>query len=167
MYHLVMSRRILSSCILVLQATNQRLCSSNGGLHPKIPRKPTWKEINSTNLPKEPVIDEQTIQRLERLALVDFNNVAGIQRLTEAIKLADQIQMVDTTGVEPLDSVLEDRTLYLREDEVTEGNCAEEILQNAAKTCEEYFVAPPGNIPLPPKPVARYDGHQSDEQDCS
>ncbi|XP_038062091.1 glutamyl-tRNA(Gln) amidotransferase subunit C, mitochondrial-like isoform X2 [Patiria miniata] len=150
MYHLVMSRRILSSCILVLQATNQRLCSSNGGLHPK-----------------EPVIDEQTIQRLERLALVDFNNVAGIQRLTEAIKLADQIQMVDTTGVEPLDSVLEDRTLYLREDEVTEGNCAEEILQNAAKTCEEYFVAPPGNIPLPPKPVARYDGHQSDEQDCS
>ena len=37
------------------------------------------------------------------------------------------------------------RTLYLREDEVTEGNCAEEILNNSAKTCEEYFVAPAGS----------------------
>ncbi|XP_022089577.1 glutamyl-tRNA(Gln) amidotransferase subunit C, mitochondrial-like isoform X2 [Acanthaster planci] len=131
-----------------------------------IPPKPTWKEIDPTKMPTEPVIDEQTIQRLERLALVDFNNVAGIRRLTEAIKLADQILTVDTTGVEPMDSVLEDRTLYLREDEVTQGNCAKEILQNAAKTCEEYFVAPPGNIPLPSKPVARYDEtQQSDRQD--
>lgn len=47
-----------------------------------------------------------------------------------------------------MDSVLEDRCLYLREDDVTEGNCTKELLENARETVEEYFVAPPGNIPL-------------------
>ena len=36
------------------------------------------------------------------------------------------------------------RELFLRKDEVTEGNCRDDILQNASKTVEEYFVAPPG-----------------------
>ena len=58
---------------------------------------------------KETIVDEKTIQQLERLALVNFNNTAGIQQLSEAIRLADQIRTVDTTGVEPMDSVLEDR----------------------------------------------------------
>ncbi len=123
----------------------------------QIPPKPLMKQIKPSDLPEETIVDEKTIQRLERLALVDFNNTAGIQQLSEAIRLADQIRVVDTAGVEPMASVLEDRTLYLRDDDVTEGNCAEEILGNAAKTCEEYFVAPPGNIPLPSKPVARFN----------
>ena len=45
-------------------------------------------------------------------------------------------------------TLLEDETLRLREDIVTEGDCREEILANAAKVEEDYFVAPPGNIPL-------------------
>jgi len=36
------------------------------------------------------------------------------------------------------------RDLYLRADTVTEGECAEELLQLAKNTVEEYFVAPPG-----------------------
>lgn len=36
------------------------------------------------------------------------------------------------------------RTLYLRDDEETEGDCAEELLQLSKNTCEEYYVAPPG-----------------------
>lgn len=39
--------------------------------------------------------------------------------------------------------------LYLRSDKVAEGGCAEELLQNSNHVVEEYFVAPPGNIPLP------------------
>lgn len=38
--------------------------------------------------------------------------------------------------------------LRVREDQVTEGNCKEDILKNASVTEEDYFVAPPGNIPL-------------------
>lgn len=36
------------------------------------------------------------------------------------------------------------RALYLREDAVAEGDCAEELLQLSKNTVEEYFVAPPG-----------------------
>lgn len=36
------------------------------------------------------------------------------------------------------------RALKLRDDAVTEGDCAEELLQLSKNTIEEYFVAPPG-----------------------
>lgn len=37
------------------------------------------------------------------------------------------------------------RVLYLREDEVTEGNCRDELLSLAVKNVEElYYLAPPG-----------------------
>ncbi len=49
------------------------------------------------------------IEHLERLALVDFGNEAGIKRLEAAIRFADQIHLVNTEGVKPMDSVLEDR----------------------------------------------------------
>ncbi|XP_013420759.1 glutamyl-tRNA(Gln) amidotransferase subunit C, mitochondrial [Lingula anatina] len=120
-------------------------------LSSKVPAKPTWKQIDPSTLPKPTTIDEATISHLERLALVDFNNQEGIERLEKAIRFADQITLVDTTGVQPMDSVLESRNTYLRKDEVTEGNCKQEILKNAALVEEDYFVAPPGNIPLKKK----------------
>jgi aspartyl-tRNA(Asn)/glutamyl-tRNA(Gln) amidotransferase subunit C len=43
------------------------------------------------------------------------------------------------------------RTLYLRDDIVTDGNCQKEVMSNAALTEDEYFVAPQGNIPLIPR----------------
>ena len=114
-------------------------------------------------------INVDLVRRLERLALVDFPADVGVERLEEIIRFADRLSLVDTTGVAPMESVLEDRcvrnlvlvsiiscdmcdcicrALYLREDVPTEGNCASEILQYASKTEEGYFVAPPGNIPL-------------------
>ncbi|KAL8180596.1 UNVERIFIED_CONTAM: hypothetical protein K2H54_029334 [Gekko kuhli] len=91
----------------------------------------------------------ELLDHLEHLALVDFRNQEGVERLEKAIEFADQLLSVNTDGVEPMDSVLENRYLYLREDNVTEGNLTEELLKNANQTVEEYFVAPPGNIPLP------------------
>ncbi|XP_015685361.1 glutamyl-tRNA(Gln) amidotransferase subunit C, mitochondrial [Protobothrops mucrosquamatus] len=91
----------------------------------------------------------ELLDHLERLALVDFRNWEGVRRLESAVAFAEQLQAVNTDGVEPMESVLEDRHLYLREDDVSEGNCAEELLKKAAKTVEGYFIAPPGNIPLP------------------
>ncbi|XP_035196791.1 glutamyl-tRNA(Gln) amidotransferase subunit C, mitochondrial [Oxyura jamaicensis] len=94
-------------------------------------------------------VSAEVLQRLEHLALVDFRDREGVERLQKAIRFADQLREVNTDGVEPMDSVLEDRCLYLREDDVTEGNCTKELLNNAREKVEEYFVAPPGNIPLP------------------
>ncbi|KAJ7309506.1 hypothetical protein JRQ81_007551 [Phrynocephalus forsythii] len=91
----------------------------------------------------------ELLDHLEVLALVDFRNWEGVERLEKAIEFADQLHTVPTDGIEPMESVLENRHLYLREDKVTEGNSAEELLKAAKLTDEGYFVAPPGNIPLP------------------
>ncbi|XP_004690747.1 PREDICTED: glutamyl-tRNA(Gln) amidotransferase subunit C, mitochondrial [Condylura cristata] len=94
-------------------------------------------------------VSSELIEHLERLALVDFGSQEAVARLEKAIAFADRLGAVDTDGVEPMESVLEDRCLYLRSDNVVEGNCAEELLQNSHRVVEEYFVAPPGNISLP------------------
>ncbi|XP_044529811.1 glutamyl-tRNA(Gln) amidotransferase subunit C, mitochondrial [Gracilinanus agilis] len=94
-------------------------------------------------------VSAELIEHLERLALVDFRNQEGVERLHKAIEFADQLRAVDTDGVSPMESVLEDRCLYLRTDDVVEGNHVEDLLQNSQQTVEDYFVAPPGNITLP------------------
>lgn len=99
--------------------------------------------------PPQDSVTVEVLDHLERLALVDFRDAEGVERLREAVRFAERLREVNTEGIEPLDSVLEDRCLYLREDDVTEGNCTAELLKNAREKVEEYFVAPPGNIPLP------------------
>uniref|UniRef100_UPI00398E5749 glutamyl-tRNA(Gln) amidotransferase subunit C, mitochondrial n=1 Tax=Pristiophorus japonicus TaxID=55135 RepID=UPI00398E5749 len=125
--------------------------SGQGGS--KVPQSPSWQPIEDNQLPeaKKLQVSMEMIDHLERLALVDFRNQEGVERLVNAIQFANQLHVVDTEGVEPMDSVLEDRPLYLRADEVTDGYCAEVILSNAKHVIEEYIVAPPGNIPLPKK----------------
>ncbi|KAL8581199.1 hypothetical protein ACOMHN_038300 [Nucella lapillus] len=114
----------------------------------KVPDKPTWIPVDRSKLPEVEEISSGLVDQLERLSLVEFSNEEGLQRLSAAIHSANQLYMVDTEGVEPLSCVLEDRALYLRDDVQNEGNCQKDILSNATKTEEEYFVAPPGNIPL-------------------
>lgn len=54
-------------------------------------------------------VSAAVIERLERLALVNFGSREAVDRLEKAIAFADQLHAVDTDGVEPLESVLEDR----------------------------------------------------------
>lgn len=69
--------------------------------------------------------------------------------LEDSIEFASKIHNIDTTGIEPLYTVLEKYPLELREDVVTEGNMKEEIMRNSKKTEDDtYFVAPSGNIAL-------------------
>ncbi|XP_046698315.1 glutamyl-tRNA(Gln) amidotransferase subunit C, mitochondrial-like [Silurus meridionalis] len=125
------------------------MSSSESGYISKVPQFPTWEPVSEKQLPPPTKVSVDLVDKLERLALVDFGSQEGVECLEKAIRFADQLHVVDTEGVEPMDSVLEDRVLYLREDTVTEGNCAEGLLQLSRVTEEEYFVAPPGNIPLP------------------
>ncbi|XP_031164628.1 glutamyl-tRNA(Gln) amidotransferase subunit C, mitochondrial [Sander lucioperca] len=115
----------------------------------KVPEVATWELVPEDQLPPPAHIPTDLVDKLERLALVDFRTKQGLACLEKAIRFADQLHVVDTSGVEPMDSVLEDRALNLRDDAVMEGDCAEELLQLSKNTAEEYFVAPPGNIPLP------------------
>lgn len=116
-------------------------------------------------------IDSDTLKLLERLSLVNldseydfihlpffyitsqshswlFNYSEAIRTLEDSIEFASKILDIPTDNVAPLYTVLEDQQLELRPDLVTDGNCRDAILANASLTEEEYFVAPPGNIPL-------------------
>ena len=69
--------------------------------------------------------------------------------MEDAIAFAEPIQTLDTTNVEPMYTVLEDECLRLRPDDIEKNlPTRDEILSNAVLTEEDYFVAPPGNIPL-------------------
>ena len=81
-------------------------------LNSKIPLEPVVKSIEEHNLPPPTRINQETIELLERLSLVDFANKKGIDRLEDAIRFADQIRVIDTAGVEPMITVLEDRSVY-------------------------------------------------------
>jgi len=132
-------------------------------LSSKVPSEPTWTTIDEALLPRETVIDRAMIDHLERLSLVDFGNQAGIDRLSKAIRFADQMSLVDTSNVEPMTSVLENRALYLRHDEVVETDVKEKLLQLARKSVEDYYVSPPGNIPLDRKKTGQCAGSGVDE----
>lgn len=54
-------------------------------------------------------VSAELIEHLERLALVDFRNREGVERLRAAIEFAEKLRAVDTDGVAPMESVLEDR----------------------------------------------------------
>ena len=53
----------------------------------------------------------------------------------------EQLAEVDTAGVEPMSSVAAMR-LPMREDEVTDGNCRDEILANAPEAAHGFFTVP-------------------------
>lgn len=93
-------------------------------------------------------IDHQTLKLLERLSLVNVSDSEAFRTLEDSIEFASKILDIDTDNVQPLYTVLEDQPLQMRADCVTDGDCQQEILRNARITEEEYFVAPPGNIPL-------------------
>lgn len=54
-------------------------------------------------------IAREVVEHLERLALVDFGGPEAVARLERAVAFADRLRAVDTDGVQPLESVLEDR----------------------------------------------------------
>ncbi|XP_039501481.1 glutamyl-tRNA(Gln) amidotransferase subunit C, mitochondrial [Drosophila santomea] len=116
--------------------------------HPtKVPQTPVDAEFPDTSS-SEIQIDTKTIQLLERLSLVDLDSERALATLKSSIQFADKIAHINTEHVRPLYTVLEQQQLQLRNDQVTEGDCRAEVLRNAKVTDEDYYVSPPGNIPL-------------------
>lgn len=102
------------------------------------------KENNNDRLggDKRPSIDEATIRRLERLALIGFEFKQSKRVLEEAITFTERLRTtrIDET-VRPMYSILENNCIHLRDD-VVQHIDRREILRNAAVLEEEYFVAP-------------------------
>lgn len=89
-------------------------------------------------------IDEKTVAKIATLARIklDDKEAAGYAgELDQIMNWIEQLQEVDTEGVEPLTSVV-DMELFKRADKVNDGGYQDKILANAPETTEGYFVVP-------------------------
>jgi aspartyl-tRNA(Asn)/glutamyl-tRNA(Gln) amidotransferase subunit C len=89
-------------------------------------------------------VDEETVRRIARLARIkvtDAEAKALEKELSGILDWVKQLDEVDTTGVEPMTRVTP-MTLKMREDKVTDGGIADDILANAPARQDHFFVVP-------------------------
>ncbi len=90
------------------------------------------------SLSKEQV---KKVAGLARLRMEDEKLEYLAPQLSNIIGFVEQLSELDTDNVEPLANVV-DVELPLREDVVSDGDCADKVLANAAEENQGYFVVP-------------------------
>jgi aspartyl-tRNA(Asn)/glutamyl-tRNA(Gln) amidotransferase subunit C len=89
-------------------------------------------------------VDRDTVRRIARLArlAVDEDQVAAMEtELNALLNWVEQLSEVDVEGVPPMTSVVEQR-LKMREDAVTDGGYADDLMKNAPQSEGYFFVVP-------------------------
>lgn len=89
-------------------------------------------------------VDTETVKRiafLSRLKVNDDKIKDTEQEFNNIFNWIEQLNEVNADNVAPLESV-NDFNLTLRDDEVTDGNCRDEVLANAPDAEYGYFVVP-------------------------
>jgi aspartyl-tRNA(Asn)/glutamyl-tRNA(Gln) amidotransferase subunit C len=89
-------------------------------------------------------VDTQTVKRVARLARIavtdeDAERMTG--ELNAILGFVEQLNEVDVSGVEPMTSVTP-MEMKKRQDVVTDGNKADDIVANAPATDENFFLVP-------------------------
>ena len=89
-------------------------------------------------------IDAATVKKVANLARIrepEDRLEPLAQELSGILAWIEQLAEVDTDGVEPMTSVVATK-LAMREDVVTDGGFVDQILANAPKTANGFFVVP-------------------------
>jgi len=89
-------------------------------------------------------LDTDTVKRIARLARihVDDGDLPGLaDELNNILGWVEQLDEVDTDGVEPMTSVVE-MVQRLRADAVTDGDVRDKVLANAPAEADGFFVVP-------------------------
>ena len=89
-------------------------------------------------------IDAATVRKVAKLARIaePEEKLEGLAReLTGIMTWIEQLNEVDTDGVEPMTSAVA-AVLPMRQDVVTDGGDASVILANAPKSADGFFVVP-------------------------
>ena len=89
-------------------------------------------------------VDQTTVRRIARLARIavldeDVPHLQG--ELNAILSFVEQLAEVDVEGVEPMTSVTP-MAMKKRQDVVTDGDCADLIVENAPATEDNFFVVP-------------------------
>ena len=85
--------------------------------------------------------DVRKVARLSRIAVAEDKLEPLAKELTDIMGWIEQLNEVDIEGVEPMTSVVA-ATLPMRDDVVTEGGIQDQVLANAPKSDEGFFVVP-------------------------
>jgi aspartyl-tRNA(Asn)/glutamyl-tRNA(Gln) amidotransferase subunit C len=85
--------------------------------------------------------DIENVAHLARLHLSDGEKAEALSSINSILKMIDQMQAIDTTGVEPLAHGY-DASQRLREDVVTESNQRDVLLKLAPSTDQGLFLVP-------------------------
>jgi aspartyl-tRNA(Asn)/glutamyl-tRNA(Gln) amidotransferase subunit C len=89
-------------------------------------------------------VDQATVRRIARLARIkvkdeDVPKLAG--ELSSILQWIEQLNEVDVSKVEPLTSVVA-MNMKMRQDEVTDGHYAPEVVKNAPRQEDNFFMVP-------------------------
>ncbi len=89
-------------------------------------------------------VDIDTVKRVARLARIavgpeDAARMTG--ELNAILGFVEQLDEVDISGVEPMTSVIP-MAMKKRQDAVTDGDKADDIVANAPATDENFFLVP-------------------------
>ncbi|MET0444104.1 MAG: Asp-tRNA(Asn)/Glu-tRNA(Gln) amidotransferase subunit GatC [Pseudorhodoplanes sp.] len=89
-------------------------------------------------------VDTATVKRVARLARIAVSE-EDAQRMTGELNtilgFVEQLNEVDVSGVEPMTSVIP-MDMKKRQDAVTDGDKAADIVANAPATDENFFLVP-------------------------
>ncbi len=85
--------------------------------------------------------DVLKVARLSRIAVSDDRLEAMADELTGIMGWIEQLNEVDIDGVEPMTSVIE-VDMPKREDVITDGNIRDQVLANAPRSEDGFFVVP-------------------------
>lgn len=85
--------------------------------------------------------DVRKVARLSRIAVEEARLETLAGELNGILGWIEQLDEVDVEGIEPMTSVVAAK-LPMREDLVSDGNIAEQVLANAPKSEDGFFVVP-------------------------
>lgn len=83
----------------------------------------------------------QRIAHLARIAVTATEATATLQKLGGILRLIEEMQAIDTTGIEPM-THSQDVVLRLRKDEVSETNQRELLQANAPAVEDGLYLVP-------------------------
>jgi aspartyl-tRNA(Asn)/glutamyl-tRNA(Gln) amidotransferase subunit C len=89
-------------------------------------------------------VDQATVRRIARLArirITDAEARALQKELSAILDWVEQLDAVDTSGVEPMTRVIP-MALRTRADVVTDGGIADDIVKNAPAREDHFFAVP-------------------------
>jgi aspartyl-tRNA(Asn)/glutamyl-tRNA(Gln) amidotransferase subunit C len=89
-------------------------------------------------------VDKDTVAKIARLARIRVSQeqqAALAGELSNILGWVEQLNELDTEGVEPMTSVVAMKP-PLREDEVTDGGCPDKIMANAPEPAHGFFAVP-------------------------